>query len=370
MDKAKKGSTITIKINGNERPIKKNKQEPVLKPAKEEEKEQIKEQEKAPSPKTHHVELESAAAKEAAGEEELFEWILPKEHEQGTQEPKIEKDANKKEQKLEKLPLMNNKGKKINPEKRKWFTTIFLIVICAVVLGTIFGFTMLRMVLPDEGSARKSEPVLRQEQSTIPAEKVGSSDIELQPITTYVVQAGIYSAKETAQEEQAKLRNEGIPAQVMDMGNLGMSGKFALFIGVANNIAEAKTLSQELGAGGIETFAKEITVGKKTVKGIGSEESKLLEMAPQLFQTMTVNISDGRGSSQISPESKAAFAKQEKSLVAIKKEQLKSEKMVQLYAEATAAASQFMKNEGKLDSRTEVAIQQHLLAFLALYQEV
>jgi stage II sporulation protein B len=370
MDKPKNGGTITIKINGNERPIKKNKQDPVLKPAKEDKKEQIKEQEKAPSPKSIHVELESAAAKEVAGEEELFEWILPKEHEQGTREPKIENDANKKEQKLEKLPFMNNKGRRINPEKRKWFTTIFLIIICAVILGTIFGFTMLHMVLPDEGSASKSEPVLKQEQSKTPAEKIGSGDIALQPITTYVVQAGIYSAKETAQEEQAKLRNEGVPAQVMDMGNLGMSGKFALFIGVASNIAEAKTLSQELGAGGIETFAKEITVGKKSVKGIGDEEGKLLEMAPQLFQTMIVNISDGRASSQISPENKAAFAKQEKSLAAIKKEQLKSEKMVQLYAEAAAASSQFKKNEGKLDSSTERAIQQHLLAFLALYQEL
>ncbi|MBB6445871.1 SPOR domain-containing protein [Bacillus benzoevorans] len=378
MDKPQKGRTITIKIDGNERPKKKNKPEPVpelvlepvLEPVQEPVLEPAKEQVSTQSPAANHIELESAAAKEAAVEEEPFEWILPTEAEEGKLEQKVEEGSKKKEQRPEKLPFMHNKGKKLNPEKRKWVTTIFLIILCAVILGTIFGLTMLKMVLPDEGAARRSEPVLQQEQPKPPAAAVGSGEIELPPITASVVQAGIYSVKETAYEEQSKLRNKGIPAQVMDMENLGMSGKFALFIGVSNSIAEAKTLSQELGARGIETFAKEITIGEKTVKGIGGEESKLLEIAPQIFQTMTVNLSDGRADAKISPENKAAFAKQEKSLAAIKKDNLKTEKIVQLYAEATAAASQFMKYEDKLDSGTETAVQQHLLAFLALYQEL
>lgn len=356
MDKPNKGSTITIKINGKERPMK-NKQE------------SIREQEKAKSATANHVEMESAAAKEAAEEGEFFEWILPTEPDNGAQEERAEEGTEPKEKQPEKFPFMKNKGKKMNPEKRKWITTIFFIVLCAVIVGTIFGLTMLKMVLPDGGSDR-SEPVVQQVQPITPSAAGGSNDIDLPPLTTYVVQAGIYSAKETAQKEQERLKNKGIPAQVIDMENLDMSGKFALFIGVSNNITGAKTVSQERAAEGIETFAKEITVGKKTVKGISGEEGKLLEMAPQLFQTITVNVNDLRASAKVSPENQAALAKQEKVLAEINKDKLKNEKAVQLYSEAAAASSQFKKYADKPDNGTETTVQQHLLTILALYLEL
>ena len=147
-------------------------------------------------------------------------------------------------------------------------------MICAIAIGTIFGMTMLNMVLPDERAVQSSVPPATQKQEDIPAVVSGDKEVKLQPVTAFVVQAGLYSSKETAQAEQEKLRKDGLPAQVMDMSELGMDGKYALFIGISGSINEAKSLSQELSTGGVETFAKEINAGGKTVKEIEEEEKE------------------------------------------------------------------------------------------------
>ncbi len=193
--------------------------------------------------------------------------------------------------------------------------------------------------------------------------------MKLQPVTAFVVQAGLYSSKETAQAEQEKLRKDGLPAQVMDMSELGMDGKYALFIGISGSINEAKSLSQELSTGGVETFAKEINAGGKTVKGIEEEEKKLLELAPQLYQTISGNMHELK-SSTLSEDNKAAFAKLEKSMTEIDKEKLKSESVLQVHAALQEASSQYKKFAEKPGRDTEIALQQHLLSFLALYQNV
>ncbi len=148
MDKPNKGRTITIKIDGKERPIK-NKQEPAI---------ERKREQTQPSV-TEQVDLEAAAAKEPASDGEDFEWILPTDGEGTPSEQKAVKTPEQKKEPSQKFPsFMNGKGKKINPEKKRWLTTIFLIVICAIAIGTIFGMTMLNMVLPDERAVQSSVP--------------------------------------------------------------------------------------------------------------------------------------------------------------------------------------------------------------------
>lgn len=358
MDKPNKGRTVIIKINGKERPIK-NKQESAME----------RKREQTQSPETAKVNLEAAAAKEPAPDGEDFEWILPTDAEGAQSEQQDVKASSQKKEPPQKFPFMNGKGKKINPEKKKWLTTIFLIVICAIAIGTIFGMTMLNMVLPDERSMQSSVPPTEQKQGNIPAAANGDKEVKLPPLTAYVVQAGIYSSKETAQAEQEKLRKNGLPAQAIDMGKMGMDGKYALFIGISNSMNGAKNLSHELGNGEIETFAKEITTAEKTVKGVEEEEKKLLELAPNLFQTISGNMEDLK-TSTLSQEKKAAFAKWDKGMLEIDKEKLKNESALQVYGALIDASSQYKKYEEKTGRDTEIALQQHLLSFLALYQNV
>ena len=356
MDKQNKRRTITIKINGKERPMK-NRQEPVSECNREQTQSRISEQ----------VNLEAAAAKESAVEGEDFEWILPTDAE-GTQtqsEQKAAKPPKQKEEPPRKLPFMNGKGKKINPERKKWLTTIFLIVIGAIVIGTIFGMTMMNIVLPDESAVQSSVTPAEQIPEKIPPAANGDNEVQLQPLTAYVVQAGIYSAKETAEAEQEKLRKDGLPVQAMDMSTMGLDGKYALFIGISGSISGAKNLSQELSAGGTETFAKEIKTGAKTVKGVAEEEKKLLELAPQLFQIISGNMA-----STLSEDNQAAFAKLENTMTAIDKEKLINESVLEVYSTLEEASSQYKKFQENPSHDTEIALQQHLLSFLAFYQNV
>jgi stage II sporulation protein B len=356
MDKPNQRRTITIKIDGKERPMK-NRQESVIE----------RNREQTQSPISDQVNLEAAAAKEPAAEGEDFEWILPTDVEGTPNEQKVAKASEQKKEPPQKFPFMNGKGKKINPERKKWLTTIFLIVIGAIVIGTIFGMTMLNIFLPDESAVQSVVTPAEQKQENIPPASNGDNDVQLQPLTAYVVQAGIYSSTETAQVEQEKLRKEGLPVQAIDMSKMGMDGKYALFIGMSGTINGAKNLSQELSAGGMETFAKEINTGAKTIKGVAEEEMKLLELAPQLFQTISGNMGDLQ-SSTLSEENQAAFAELEKRLTAIDKEKLKNESVLQVYSTLVKASSQYRKFQDSPSRDTDIALQQRLLSFLALYQ--
>lgn len=308
--------------------------------------------ERKPSQSQESINLEAAAAKETEVDGEDFEWLLPTEPGNPVSETKQyqEKDfaSGKKEAQRKgplKLPLQ--------PEKKKWLTTIFLIVFCAVIVGTIFGMTMLKIVSPDEMQADGSIPSTGvSSENNSGAAANGGKEFQLPALTTYVVQAGIYSSEETALSEQERLRGQGLPAQAVDMSGIGMEGKYALFVSISGSINEAKKISQDLSAAGTETFAKEVSFSGKTIAGITAEEAKLLALSPQLFQTMNST-----------EDSKEAFEQLEK----IDKEQLQNDKVKQIYGALTAAATEYKKITDKPDRETEKALQQYLLHYLSLY---
>lgn len=370
MDKPKNGNTITIKINGTERPTKNQKQQMEAEPKQERESSHSTELQ---SPSANYAEREAAAAHEVVNEGENFEWILPEDlKDECHSEKKGEEESISNKDKHSQFPFMNPKKREVNPEKRKWLTTIFLIVLCAVILGTIFGVTMLNMVLPEEKASpvSKGETVAGQEQSSAPVASEEGRKFTLKQVEAFVVQAGVYSSREMAEREQTALTNTEIPAQVLDMSELGMAGKFAVFVGIANTAEEAKKLSQEISAGGLETFTKEIKVGGKNIAVEAEDERKLLAAAPDMYQSISAAFYERKGTDKLSAERQLALSQLEKNLTAIDKEKINSKQVLQIYSELKEGDSQLKNYIEKPNADTETAIQQHLLTFFAVYHEL
>ncbi len=291
MDKPKESKTITIKINGKESPfIEKNKD--LI------EKEKIAPQQQK-TISINPINEEAAAAKEQS-DEDSFEWILPK----TTNTPIIEDikstpDSTKKKKLIPNLTANNPFKVKKLPLKKLSLSTFFS-VFFAVLLGTFFGLMLLKIV-PAEKVVENDQPVVNQgvetpstgEKST----NYGTLTATRQSLTAAVVQEGIYSTKESAAQIKQKLNDKGTPAEVFTS-----DGQFALFVGVSNQVEEAKSIGNGLKASGVDTYSKQWIVGEKNLSNLHDEEKKLLEISPQIFQSIVTSVSSTNGTNKIPQE--------------------------------------------------------------------
>jgi stage II sporulation protein B len=351
MDKSNKGNTITIKINRKDLPPKEQDDTPV----------QSKIREKSESHLSESGEQESAAAKEPIEEGETFEWILPAK--KGATESKQSK--NESIEKIEesksksKLPPFLNKVNKSEQSKKGMFTPIFLSIFFAVLVGTTFGLTMLKMVPPEQVTVGE-QPVVGTEQKEETPIAAGTVELALPSLSGSVVQESVYTSQESAEQIKNSLKERGIPAEVFSV-----DGKFALFIGVAQNVEAAKVMGQAYKASGTDTFTKEFIIEEKTVSNLKEEEKKLLELAPPIYQTLVTSLSNG-----IPTELKASFEQQSADLTKIDKNKIQNKEMIILYSELEAATAQLKKYGENPDPKTLTLIQQHLLSFLSSYQRL
>lgn len=353
MDKPKKGNTITIKLNGETQSYQeeppKEKLEPIIEPTP-----------KVIKINTNHTEpdgfLETAAAQESV--DESFDWIIPESAENDIDEFKFTNNAHPKTSNHKKIPSFSSNSKKKN---RRSLGSILLSAFFAILIGTTIGIFMLKLVITEQKNKVTTEPTVVNETKTETKATEGkTASAAINQLTAYVVQGGVYSSKDKTQEIAKEIESKGIPAQTVEI-----SGKFFLFLGVADSIETAKALGNQYKEKGVEeVFAKPLLLDEKKVSGVNDIEKSFVEVIPTIYQTLSNATSTAITTKAIPDASTKALTAIEEQL---KNSGIKNEKVKNLKEELTAASDKVKAFKKSKDAKSLTEAQQHLLTFLSLY---
>jgi stage II sporulation protein B len=354
VDKPTKGNTIKIKLNGEYQPVK---EEP------------IKTEPKIDStPRVIKINSnlidsdtisETAAAKEPI--DESFDWIIPESSENDIEEFKIASTENSKKSSL---PIITSFSTNMKKKPGRPFGNILISAVFAILIGTTLGFVMLKLVIsgPTDKVGTGTVPTVVEEtvnpENKAVSGKTSSATIDQQ--TTYVIQGGFYTSKDGAKETSAQLTSKGIPTQIIEMDD-----KHFIFIGTADSIQTAKSLSSQYKEKGAEgAFAKPLLLDEKKVSDVTEKEKSFLEAVPTIYQTLSTVTSSALLTKAISEESTKALEGIEEQL---KESSLKNEQVKKLKAELTSANEKVKAFQKSKSAKSLSEAQQHLLNFLSVY---
>lgn len=352
LDKPGDFKTITIKINGKESPIQ---EEHKQSPKKEEN--DIPVLEKSPLHAVEKVTEQETAAAQEAQEEDEFEWILPE----------IEDDDELKEYTI----MTQSKAKKgkgykgsplKGPRKKGVLPSIILTIFLAVLLGGSLGILMLKMVISDSANEPSTGPVT-EEKPNEEQSQTGQASIELPSITAFVIQGGAFSTPENAEVEEQIMAAKGVPTKVIEIDNQAY-----IYVGLADNLENAKSLETQVESKGIDPFVKEVAFGGATLAGLQESEKNILELAPPLYQLLTEIITTASLSNSISSDRLDSLNGQLEKWNGLKADE--NEQVKQIKAELDGASENIKSYGEKNDASLLINAQQHLLNFLGVYNQL
>lgn len=339
----KQGRTITIKINGKDRPLKG-------------EKNSIKEVDENQFFQSDRDDArnETAASQESA--DDSFDWILPDPiEEEVVKEYKIASKQPKKQKKNIGISVWNPK----NSRKNRLYSTIFITTFFAVILGTVFGVTILKFVTADTDStvtanSKVSPPPVKTEEG----KGTGSASANLNSISAFVVQNGIFTTEDAAKERVNLLSGQGISAEIFPV-----NGQFAIYLGTAGSIEEAKEISNTLKSKGVEVFAKPVEIPGGMAEKVTTEEAKLLEKAPEIYSI----LSSGNAAT---PETQKKMVEYQVMLSEIPDKTIKDKNILKAKASIERASKSFADYQKSKDGKQLAEMQTNLLAFLSAYSSI
>ncbi|MFD0827385.1 hypothetical protein ACT8ZR_17300 [Neobacillus sp. M.A.Huq-85] len=350
----KNGRTITIKLNGEPHTF--------------EEKVKDKEKIEAQHPQSEVIDvvseneetdviLETAAAQESM--DESFEWIIPETAEHEIEEYKIVNHQKNKKSTLPKIASFTTNTKN---KDGKGFQSIIISAVFAIILGTGFGFLMLKLVLTEHSNKQATEQVLTEEQGTEKAATppATGATASVKPLTTFVIQGGVFSSKDGAQATADQLAEKEVPAQSVEI-----DGKQYLFLGVASTIDDAKKLGSKYKDAGIaDVWAKSLSVDQKDINGVNAADKTFLETAGAIYQDLSEVTTIAMLTESIPEDSfktvSTLIGKTDST--ALKNTKVKS--LQNFLATAAEKVANYQKNK---DQNNLVEAQQNLLNFLSLY---
>ncbi|WP_176167394.1 SPOR domain-containing protein [Mesobacillus jeotgali] len=368
----KHGKTITIKINGKDRPVQENKQihenETVKRKQKDEminkhkyDKEkgnkfpihEIREERSKVYPLDNEAAInETAAAQEKAGDN--FEWVLPDPIEQEiVKEYKIAPEKPKNKKKGLGVSIWNAKPKRSN----RFYTTIFVTVFFAVLLGTGFGVTFLKFVASEPETAA---PAATAPKEAPPADNPakGGEGLELKSIPVFIVQNGIFTTEEGAKERVNLLAGKGVTAELFPV-----NGKFAVYLGTAGSIESAKQQAEALKGKGLEVFAKPFEISGGKASGLTAEEAKFLQQSSDIYGILM-------NGSQASPEEVKKAEDYNALLQKIEDKKVKDKNILKAKASMEKASGSFIAYQKTKDANQIAEMEKSLLSFLSAYQSI
>jgi stage II sporulation protein B len=358
MDKPKNSRTITIKINGNERDYnetsKMDEMEPnlvneIVEP----------QPETQPHPKAStRVDSFSEVAASQEAIDESFDWILPE----------VQDDDEIDEYIIAKKPQVNKKKSSIGSLKKTLqkqnkgpVKSLFVSILLAILIGTSFGFIVLKLVISD--SQMKVETPL----ATVPEETAKGNEqsagetqqLALEPIDTYIIQGGVFSSVDSAKVEEQKVKEMGIPTQIIES-----NGQAILVLGVADSIENAKSIATGYKDKGIDVFAKPYSLPGKEVEELTAVEANLLKESKDFYNALASLMASGMFSEQLD---KAAITELKNFVGSIDRQEIKNLKIEQLLVDLGSALTKLEAFSGNPTQSTLVDVQQHLLSFIGTY---
>ncbi|RSD23311.1 hypothetical protein [Mesobacillus subterraneus] len=359
----KQGKTITIKINGKDRPLM-DERESGSAAAEKSPKDEIKsnvypinigQENKS---KVYPIDRDEAIKETAAAQEQAedhFDWILPDPvEEEIVKEYKVApKQPKKQKKKGIGISVWNTKIKRNN----RLFTTIFVTVFFAVLLGTAFGVTILKFVTADSQAVTPvSTPPAAAPSEEKPA--AGSESVELKPISVFIIQNGIWGTEEAAKEGLNLLTGQGVKGELFPV-----NGKFAVYVGTAGSIEAAKQQAKVLEAKGVKVFAKPFEIPGGTAAGLTADEAKFLQPAPEIYSILI----DGGGAS---PEAVKKVEEYHTMISKIADKNVKDKSVLKAKASIERASGTFLSYQKTKDANQLAEMESGLLSFLAAYQSI
>ena len=361
MDKRESEKTITIKINGKKQEFEETRQQPKRNPEP-----LIAKKEEPIKFSVHHsdeISSHTEAAAARAQQDESFDWILP----ERSENPEIKEFH---------VPTISNAKKKpdlFGKRQGSFFKTIFTAVLLAIVVGTSFGFIMLKLVLTDNSAEKVNVADLGNETKQTENQSgneeknpPGSLSFVLPKISTFVIQGGAFSSQDSAEKELQTVKSKGSATRIIEI-----EGKSFLYLSVVDNKVHADELEASFKESGmVDVFDKVLEVGGKEVTGLQAGEREFLEAIPTLYQSLVIAGANASLHSVISQQVSDNIDQQAKKIVAIEDKQFTNNKIKTLKVTTDNALKQIDAIKDKATESESMALQQQLLAILAIYQSL
>lgn len=357
--------TITIKINGKDRPA----QEQTATKGEIKKKRSHKKNVSIHNwqGNTEKVDVENLEEEtfeqSAAASEEQFSWILPEEKAKPLQSSGIKKAKRPSIRKDTKGSAWTPKSSYRKKMSNKVATSIALIVLIAVLVGTSFGLVMVSMVKSDQKAGTESPP---SEMASVTEENGNGSGLSaVETISAFIIQGGVFSTKEAAEKGLAQAVEKGIPGKIVEIDK-----QIYLFIGVADSIEHAKAMGGELEKEGFSFYAKEVTFGSTANTDLQEGEVSLVKQATVLYDTLASMSASATLSGNIPSGTKETLTGELKQWKKIDEKNIKTPEVLEMKKELDEAAEKMSSFEKNGDEKSVVGVQQHLLNYLALYHHL
>jgi stage II sporulation protein B len=216
----------------------------------------------------------AAAIEKNSGEEnESFSWVLPEED-----VPKVGKD-----QGLHKIEYVStSKGKKKSGKTLsggKRVASLVLSIVSAMIVGIVLGFVIVKVVTNTDGVTPVRQAHSSQ-QGTVPTQS-NEDTVVLPELSAPIVQGGIFSKEEAAQEVLKKVKEKGVPAE-----EFVQDGQYILLLGTAGSIEGAKKLGSLWKEKKVDVYAKNITIPERKIK-VAKSDIGLQDQYVSLFQLLS-----------------------------------------------------------------------------------
>jgi stage II sporulation protein B len=334
VDKPKKSSGVTIKINGKEKTFSENTE--------------------------HEHQISHQAAATSENNVESFDWILS--DNDGTNEDEWIIPPKKKKKVSIASFGVRPKGHKRGRINATVIKAPLVAIVCAVLIGTGFGFLVLKTVTGTrEGEVVPSaEPVAGSVSEGGSA--TGKQSIALPTLKAFMVQGGVFSAEEAAKTVQEQLKNNSVPAEIIQLDN-----QFYIFLGMADSLPESKSLAGYYKLMNVDAFWKEIALAVNLKKGT-EEDKQMLQQLVAIYRELsnqtavqmlgsesTIDLKNTDAQLEgISPKETSAYAKQ----------------INNLKGSLRAAADMLDKYKNSKQSAMLGLSQEELLGFIKEYQKL
>lgn len=351
MEKQRNDRTITIKINGNERKYKEETRNVVV------------ETQPEIIESAHSTEFdgfsEVAASQQAA--DESFDWILPNNDDDDDEieeyiiakQPVEKKKKNNNSVSILKKSLQKNQHS--GPMK-----SLFFSILLAIIIGTSFGFLVLKLVISEAKIGVDQVTTIPQESTTGKDQPVGTTGtLQLQPINTFIVQGGVFSSVESAEIGAEAVKQKGVPAQIIEA-----NGQAFLFLGLADSLDKAKAIGTNMKENDIEVFAKAYSLPVKDLSDLTGMEANLLKEIELVYQSLSSLASSAMLSESIDEN---VLLEQKDFLLSIDKKEIKSTKIEQLRLDLAGAIEKLSVYNQQKNNSLVIEAQQHLLSFVGTY---
>ncbi|WP_400242643.1 SPOR domain-containing protein [Niallia sp. JL1B1071] len=360
-EKPENRKTITIKINGKDRPFQNKDTDETV----ERNQPSVFHKDQNNEKKEKGVFSEESAAGQEAELEESFDWILPEPEEMPAKNKEksvftFQSPLNKKDK-----PTSFSKSTKTKEGKKKSLpkeivASIFFAVFFAVILGTSFGFILLNMVSSDQTSttngnitASANNPPNTDGQASSATEIATKADI-----STYVLQANVFSNEERAKNDQKKLTDAGTVSQIIPIEEQQF-----LLLGVTSNLEDAKAWQKQVEG----TYAKEMIFNGKKVENVSKEEKAVIEGSSAIYYSILQIVTSAQFDKSISADDRSKL-EEELSIVEEKKISTITNEKIQNMATHLAKGGELAMKLTTNSSQKEIeAVQQQLLDYLANY---